>query len=631
MGENTLKALARENLTPEGRKKLRRELLGGMITLALLAAGLLYTYILGEPYSVVPGLFYFAGFLVEGLPVIVTGVRGVFRKNLTNAMEILVGIAIVACVFNGQLILALLIPLILNTVHILEERSILGGRDVIDGLRKMRQDTAVLMENGVETTVDARTLRVGQQIRVRPGAGIPIDGVVLSGESHIDQKSLTGEPLPAHVRKEDPVYAGTLNLEGLLLVEVRKEYVDTSFSRILGLLEKSQSITVPESRIIDRFMTYFIPFVLAVAAAVALITRNISQAIAILVVACPCGQMLAVPAPMIAALAAATRRGILIKNSKFVEDLADVHTVVFDKTGTVTRGSLSVVNVVGDSDSLLACAAALSEASGHPIARAVTAFCRDRDLPPMPAMTVREYSGKGTEGITADGCVTARFGRAEWLADCGCTDLPDVSRETDTVSLVTLNNRYLGYFCFNDTLREGAQACMEKLRQLGISETVILTGDRDLPARQIAASLGADAVYSRLLPEDKLTCLRQLSADGRKILAVGDGINDALVLREADVGIAMGAMGSDLAIDSADIALMNNRLENIPCILSLARITRNVIYQNLTLSISISVIMILLSALGLIPALLGAFLHNLGALVVLVNSARILRQDKDLP
>ena len=627
MGASTLKNLSKNNLTEAGRKKLTTEIVGAMISFACLAVGLIYTYVLKGPYPIVPRLFYFVGFLIQGLPIIVTGIRGIFTDNLTNAMEILVGIAILASAMNRQLILALLIPLILNLVHILEERSIMGGRDVIEGLKNMQQDTAVLWENGQETTVDARTLKKGQIIRVRPGSGIPIDGVVIEGESHVDEKSLTGEPEPSHVRVGTPVYAGTVNLDSTLTVEIRREYVDTSFSRILALLEESEKMSIPESRIVDRFLTYYIPFVLAVAAAVALITRDVSKAIAILVVSCPCGQMLASPAPMIAALSAATRRGILIKNSKFLENLTQIRTVVFDKTGTITQGALALGPVLPwedtDAQTLLRMAKAVAGQSSHPVSRAVMAREGGEDAPLCTG--VREVSGCGMEGVCD--CGTLRFGRAEWIEACGCP-IPEDLRPQGTVSYVSLDDRLLGCLCFSDTIRPQARPCVEALRALGVQKTIMLTGDRPEAARAIAEEAGMDQVHAKLLPEDKLRCLEALPQEDRMVLSVGDGINDALILRSADVGIAMGAMGSDLAIESADIALMNNNLENIPFVMDLAVKTRNIIYQNLMLSICTSVVMIFLSAFGIVTAISGSLLHNIGAFIVLLNSSRILRESR---
>lgn len=626
MGRRSLEALSRENLTERGKKKLLVDIVCGAITLSLLAVGLIYTYLLGGAYEILPQMLYFIGALIEGVPVILSGVRGIFTKNLTNAMEILVGIAVVACMFGGDLILALLIPLILNVVHILEERSIMGGRDVIEGLKQMQQTTALVLENGEEREVDATTLRVGQQIVVKAGMGFPIDGVVVSGETDVDQKSLTGEPQPARATVGDAVFAGTVNLTGRVVVEVVKEHVDTSFSKILKLLEESESISVPESRLTDRFLSYYIPFVLAVAGAAALFSGSIASAIAILVVSCPCGQMLVSSAPMIAALSVATKRGVLIKNSKFIEELTEVDTVVFDKTGTVTRGELSLDEVLPlgtcTRERLLSVAASAASGSTHPVSRAVSAAVSEEA--PSRKLQITEISGGGVMAMGEDG-YTVLFGRREWLEREGIAVPVGFAEANDgSVSLVAENGVLLGAVSFTDTARPNADTAISQLRELGVLRSVILTGDREAPAARIAKEVGADEVHARLLPEDKLGHLKALAESGACVLAVGDGINDALALREAQVGIAMGAMGSDLAIDSADIALMNNNLENIPFVVALARKTRRVIYQNLVLSLGITATMIALSALGVISALAGSILHNCGAFAVLLNSARIL-------
>lgn len=636
MTRNSLEALSRDNLNEASKKRLQSEILSGAVTLCLLAAGLLYTYVLGNPYPIVPPLLYFIGFLIEGIPVIIVGIKGVLSKNLTHAMELLVGIAIIACVFNRDMILALLIPLILNVVHLLEERSIMGGREVIDNLIKLQQRTAIVYENGEERTVDVSRLQPGQIIAVKPGMGIPIDGVIISGSTNIDQKSLTGEPHPAYAGEGDTVYAGTTNLDGRILVEVKKEYQNTTFSKILQLLEQSEGIRLPESRLIDRFLAGYIPFVLGVAAVVSLINRDISQAIAILVVSCPCGQMLVSSAPMIAALSAATKQGILVKNSKFIEELTKIDTVVFDKTGTITKGDLTLTEIVPWQDALteqqlLTTAAALAVASNHPVSQAVLHAVGEK--PFDRTLSVHEIPGGGMESLLSDGTIL-RFGRRQWLVELGCEipeDFPQYA--TGSVSYLSRDDQLLGCLCFNDTERENAAETVAALRALGVRETVMLTGDREAPARAIQQKLGIDRVFAQLLPQDKLEKLREISAGEHNVLAIGDGINDALALREADVGIAMGAMGSDVAIESADIALMNNNLQNIPFVIDLARRTRKIIYQNLAMSICISIIMIALSAFGVISALAGTILHNFGAFAVLLNSSRILQDSlkEDLP
>lgn len=624
IGKNSLEALSRDNLTERNKRRLGREIFSGAVALICLITGLIFSLVYPDK-DVVPALIYTVGVLVEGIPVAVAAVRGILTKDLTNAMEILVTIAIIACYFTGSLQLAILIPLILNLAHFFEERSIMGGRDVIEGLRRMQQDSAILLsEDGSEQKVEAKALKKGQLILVKPGAGIPIDGVVVDGETNIDQKSLTGEPQPAHAAAGDSVFAGTVNLDGQITVRVEKEYVDTSFANILNLLEKSEGIAAPESRLIDQFMRYYIPLILALAAGVALITRDVSKAIAMLVVSCPCGQMLVSSAPMIAALSAATKRGILIKNSKFIEEMTAVDTVVFDKTGTVTEGKMALAETLpaaGVSKAeLLAAAMSVASASTHPISRAVMQAGGEAAY---EKLTVKEISGKGMEG-TGSG-VRVLFGNREWMIAEGVTP-PDESAEgaIGSVSYVAKNGVCLGALVFSDRPRAEAKAAIDELRELGVEHTVMLTGDREAAARRVCDEVGVETLYAKLLPEDKLSHLKELK-ETHCVLAVGDGINDALALKEAHVGIAMGAMGSDLAIQSADIALMNNNLENIPFSLRLARRTKRIIYQNLGLSIGISALMIGLSSVGIISALAGSVLHNFGAFAVLINSSRILK------
>jgi len=601
IAKNSLEALAKDNLNEKNKRSLTVNLLSAAAALICIAVGLIYSRVFPAK-TTIPALLYTVGFLIEGVPVFIAAIKGVFSRNFTNAMEILVAIAILACYLSGDLILSILIPLILNIAHLLEERSIMGGREAIDGLKRMRQDTAILLDGENEVTVQASSLTVGQIIVIKPGSGIPIDGKVISGETNVDQKSLTGEPLPAHIKVGDTVYAGTVNIDGRILVEVEKAYVDTSFSNILTMLEEAENISIPESRLIDRFMRYYIPFVLALAAAVALITNDLSKAIAILVVSCPCGQMLVSSAPMIASLSTATKRGILIKNSKFIEEMTEVETVVFDKTGTLTVGELSLTDILPaegyDDDTLLSLAASLACGSNHPVSRAVTEAIEGKEL---------------------------ILGNKYWFDSLGISIPEGFGDEfTGSVSFVARGGVLIGCLGFNDTARAEASESITSLKDMGIKNTVILTGDREIAARKIASEVGADDVRFQLLPQDKLEAINELR-ESSCVLAVGDGINDAPALRQADVGIAMGAMGSDLAIQSADVALMNNNLENIPFIIKLSKQTRRIIYQNLILSVLISLTMIGLSLFGVISALFGAVFHNVGAFVVLINSSRILK------
>ena len=616
------------DLTRREKRKLSVEITTAMIALVCLVTGLLYKGIFPEQ-TAVAGLIYSVGVLVEGLPLLATAIRGFLQRDVTNAMEILVSIAVLACYITGQHELAILIPVVLSVVHFLEERSIMGGRDAIEGLKQMQATDAVLETEDGEVTVEVQALKRGDIIIVRPGMGLPIDGTVIWGNSNIDQKSLTGEPLPAAVTVGDTVYAGTTNLDGMIKVRVEKEYQDTSFTKIVSLLEEAQSITVPEIRIVDRFMHYYIPLALIVAALTALLSRNISNAIAVLVVSCPCGHMLVSSAPMIAALAVSTKRGILIKNAKFVEQLTNITTVIFDKTGTITRGELSIsgfyLQEAQSREELFARGGCVACSSMHPISRSLMKTLEGEGIPYEEGFQVRETAGKGLTGTR--GREEILFGSRHWIESLGYQpEDPHMDTGGGPANWVVYNGRVLGCLMFDDSVRPEAEEVVSRLHEDGMEQTVLLTGDREFAARKVQRQTGIDQVYFHLLPEEKLEHVKRLRQDAH-VLAVGDGINDALALAEADVGIAMGAMGSDVAIQSADIALMNNDLNNIPFVMSLARSTKSIMYQNIGIAFSVSLIMMILAAVGVIPALAGAFLHNIGAFVILINSSRILRDS----
>ena len=616
------------DLTRREKRKLSVEITTAMIALVCLVTGLLYKGIFPEQ-TAVAGLIYSVGVLVEGLPLLATAIRGFLQRDVTNAMEILVSIAVLACYITGQHELAILIPVVLSVVHFLEERSIMGGRDAIEGLKQMQATDAVLETEDGEVTVEVQALKRGDIIIVRPGMGLPIDGTVIWGNSNIDQKSLTGEPLPAAVTVGDTVYAGTTNLDGMIKVRVEKEYQDTSFTKIVSLLDEAQSITVPEIRIVDRFMHYYIPLALIVAALTALLSRNISNAIAVLVVSCPCGHMLVSSAPMIAALAVSTKRGILIKNAKFVEQLTNITTVIFDKTGTITRGELSIsgfyLQEAQSREELFARGGCVACSSMHPISRSLMKTLEGEGIPYEEGFQVRETAGKGLTGTR--GGEEILFGSRHWIESLGYQpEDPHMDTGGGPANWVVYNGRVLGCLMFDDSVRPEAEEVVSRLHEDGMEQTVLLTGDREFAARKVQRQTGIDQVYFHLLPEEKLEHVKRLRQDAH-VLAVGDGINDALALAEADVGIAMGAMGSDVAIQSADIALMNNDLNNIPFVMSLARSTKSIMYQNIGIAFSVSLIMMILAAVGVIPALAGAFLHNIGAFVILINSSRILRDS----
>ena len=614
-------------------KRFSADILQAMSALTCLVAAQVYG-ILNPSQSAVAGLIYLIGILIVGIPTTITAIRGFLREELCSAMEILVTIAMLVSLLDGRYVVAILIPLLLSLVHFLEEKSIVGGRDAIEGLKKMQSNTAVRLKDGVQAEVLARDLSVGDVILVKPGMGFPIDGKVIAGESSVDQQSLTGEALPCDVKPGDSVYAGTLNMQGLLTVEVEKTCQNTSFQKIVKILEEVEKSATPESRMADRFMAYYIPLTLTAAALVWLFTKQVDRAVAILVVSCPCGHMLVSSAPLIASLGVAARRGVLIKNAEFIEKLAQVEAVFFDKTGTLTSGEIALQQCVPaegvSEETLYETALSVARHSTHPISKAVALqslalygnILDERDL------TVTERAGMGMVGVK-NGC-TVLLGSEALLSSFGVC-LPD---EAEAAKLATAaiaatsvhvarNGRFLGTITVSDALREDAPEMIASLKRMGVKETCLLTGDKSDVAERIKDACSLDSVRSRILPEQKQQIVRE-ARKHYKVAFVGDGINDTLALSEADVGIAMAGSdaGNDTTIQSADIVLTGGRLDNIPFVIDLARQTRELIRQNIAIAFSSSLVLIALAAWGVVTALSGAVLHNTGAFIILLNSAR---------
>lgn len=613
-------------LNTNEKNKMRNEILFLVGALVSLFTGLIYKRIFPEQ-DVVVSFIYLLGVLIIGLPIIITAAKGFIKNDITASMEILVAIAIVVSVIDNQYILAILIPIILTLVHFLEEKSIIGGRDAIESLKKIQVSTALLLNDGEETQVPAKSLQVGDLICIKAGMAVPIDGVIVSGTSSLNQQSLTGESQPVYVSIGEKVFAGTTNIDGVLNVEVTKEYNDTSFQQIVTLLEQTQNTTVAESRIIDKFMMYYLPTILIIATMVWLLTQDISRAIAILVVSCPCGYMLVTSAPMLAAFANGTKHGILIKNASFIDKLSGASCMVFDKTGTITKGYLEAINYhlekAASYEELVSLANSVAYKSLHPVSHSIATLCENISF--EKDFEVTEYIGKGVIGTKGD--TEIKIGSYRWFQSLGF-NLTDKYESEGATTWVAKNNALMGCLLFRDIAREDATEMMEELVDIGIRETVLLTGDNATAAERIKTAVGFDTMYSHMLPEDKLNKVKMLK-ENHTVVVVGDGINDSLALSEADVGIAMGAMGSDTAIQSADIALMSNNLANIPFIIRLAKKTKDAIMQNIVIAFFTSFIMIVLAATGIVSAIVGAILHNIGAFIVLINSGKILKIGKN--
>jgi Zn2+/Cd2+-exporting ATPase len=612
-------------LTPVEQKRLSRRLGGTLAAGSLLLAGLAHRWLLGGAPEVT-GLILAVGALVAVAPVLVSGLRGLMSGDPNATVDQLVGLALLAATTTGQFETAILIPLLMQIGHFLEERSVLGARAAIEGLKRLRAATAWRLSTDGEVAVPVEDLLPGDRLVVRPGEALPADGRVLRGLSAVDQSTLTGESVPEEVVPGSAVFAGTLNLSGVLEVEVTAVAEATAIGRIVELLQAAEQAKTPVVRAVERYAHHYLPAVLLVATAVLVLTGDLGRAIAVLVVSCPCALVLASPSAMTAALAVAARLGVLVKSTRFVEVLSDVDTLILDKTGTVTTGHLEVVEVrpiqATSEDAVLAEAGRCAQGSRHPIARAVAVAAgvlKAGEITPT-----EEVPGRGL--LRRDNGSLVRLGSAGWLREAGLL-VPPEPAHTGPLVWVARDDRVLGVLLLADRPRPESRAALAALRVLGVDRILLITGDHAEAAHAVAEKLGVDGVYARCLPETKLEIVEREKAEGRLIMVVGDGVNDALALRRADVGVAMGAMGSAVAVSSADVALMSNDLGRLPQTFRLARRTRRTISQNILIAAGSTVAMLALAALGAVGPIAAALVQNVGTVLVVLNSGRLLRFD----
>lgn len=624
-------------LTIAERARIVVQLGTAMLAGALLAVGWLQWTYGSEDLKNVAELIIALAALIVSAPIFFNAVRGLFVSDAHTMTEQLVALAVLAAMMTGDFITATLIPVILNLGHFLEERSVLGAQAAIEGLSTLHARSASrLTESGSEEEVDPDALRPGDTIVVRPGDTIAADGEILDGYSAVDQSSITGESAPEDVAPGGSVFAGTINLSGLLRVRVTKIGSQTALGQVVDLLRDAEQSKTPVMRLIEQYAGYYVPVILIIAVVVLFITRDMSRAVAVLVVGCPQAFVLAGPTAMVAALATASRLGILIKNTRFLEALADVDTVVLDKTGTVTLGRLEIVEIRptpgNEEQTVLAEALRCATASRHPVSKAIVeaGSRRGQDVSGHTGDDViEEVAGKGVIARGNGGSVV--LGRREWLVELGA-NVPENPRHAGPIVWIGREGRAgsgdgpetLGCLLLADMPRPEAKQAIAGLRRLGVLRTILLTGDRREVAQHVAQSLQTDEVIAEVLPQQKLEVVRRESEAGNSVMMVGDGVNDALALASGDVGVALGAVASDVALKSADVALMTNDLGRLPTTIELARRTRRTMHQNILIGGLISIGFVAFASVGLIAPLTAAILHNVGELFVIGNSARLL-------
>lgn len=574
--------------------------------------------------------------ILLGGPVVIHAIRSLLSGE--THMDELVALAILAAFASGQYFEAGVVAFFMLLSELVETRTALGARASIESLIRLTPTVASLVQgDGSEKEINVSKLSPGDIVRTRPGDNIPADGEVVKGMSSINEATITGESLPADKVPGMQVFAGTTNLTGVLDIRVTKAGSDTTLGKVQSLIIQAEQTKIPIMRLIDRYVKWYMPVILMVSLIIYFFTRDMNRAITALIVSCPCAIILATPTAMVAALSAAARLGILIKNVADLEVAGKITAIVVDKTGTMTTGKLYVTKLTPaegvESMDLVSLAASAEQMSRHPAARAVMEVAKKANVPVVETQQFAETPGKGVTAMVNASRIIV--GRDSFLAEnnIGVSNVPDPSLHEEqgfSVLYVARDSRCIGWIGMQDKTRPEARAAVADLLAMGVKRVTMLTGDRREVASRVAAELGCTDFRAKCLPHDKLAVVEQIKADGHTVAVVGDGINDAPALAAGDLGIAMGAAGSDVAINSASIALMNDDLKRLPFLVMLSRKTRSLINQNFLIGVLFIVLGVAAAAAGWISPIVGAMMHFVGSLVVIFNSARLVRQGEEL-
>ena len=579
----------------------------------------------------IPAWLAVAAVLAGGYPIFGNVVRALRRRAVTS--HALMTLGIVGALAVGQYPAAAVIVFFMRLADFIERYTMERSREAIKALLKLAPETARVERDGREVEVPAEQVRPGEVVLIKSGDRIPVDGVVLDGRAAVNQASITGESIPVEKEPGAEVFAATICDRGALRVRVERIGKDTTFGQILRLVEQAEANKAPVQRFADRFTAYYIPVVLAIAVATYVIGGRATAAVATVLVACSCAIAMATPTTVLAAVGWAARRGIVVKGGRYLEALAKVDVLVMDKTGTVTIGRPEVTDILSvgatTEESLLGAAASLEQRSEHPLADGIVRAGEKAGLSLESSTRFEVHPGEGVTGeLGGEGlmCGTERL-----LARLG-VEVPEAIRqrvaalagEGKSVVLVARSVRLVGLVALADTLRPEVAVAVERIRALGIRRVILLTGDRAPAAAIVAARLGIE-FEAELLPVEKIRAVERLQREGHVVAMVGDGINDAPALAQADVGIAMGAAGSDAAIEAAHVALMRDDWRMVPEAIALGRRASRVIAQNLWFTAGYNAVGILLAATGWLPPVGAAAAQSLPDAVVMFNSARLLR------
>lgn len=625
-------------------RKLKKLLVRISIAAVLFLAGMLL------PLPVYGGfetniILLVAAYLLVGYDIILKAATNIGHGQVFDE-NFLMTIATFAAFGTGEIAEGVMVMLLYQVGEWFQQYAVGKSRNSISDLMDIRPDYAHLVKDGETQTVDPEDVAVGDTILIKAGEKVPLDGIVKKGESFLDTSALTGESVPRRISAGDEILSGCINGSGLLEIEVSKEFEESTVSKILDLVENASSRKAKAENFITKFAKYYTPIVVFGALVLAIIPplagigpgfrEWIIRACTFLVISCPCALVISVPLGFFGGIGGAAKEGILIKGSNFIETLANVDTVVFDKTGTVTKGTFEVQKIQASDgvteDYVLECAALAESHSSHPIAGSLIAAYKNRtgkELSAEKVSDVKEFSGMGVEAVI-DGVEVFAGNDKLSAPDKAAVKFANVDA-SGTVVHVALKGKYLGYIVISDEIKNGVTDAMTDLRKNGVSSLVMLTGDRKNIAEKVASSVDIDTVYSQLMPGDKVDKVEELIAaedkkSKGKLAFVGDGINDAPVLSRADVGIAMGGLGSDAAIEAADVVIMDDRLSKIAKAIGISRRTIRIVRQNIVFALGVKGIFLVLGALGFANLWEAVFADVGVAFIAILNSMRTLYQ-----
>ncbi len=605
----------------------------------------IHDFLAGWPMTIVGGVFLLASFILPrvgwpqgealawvcvvicGIPLLYLAIwRIIHNKGISKiSSALLISMAMIAAILIGDLFAAGEVAFIMEIGALLEDMTTARARKGLKKLIALAPETGRVIRDGKELVVPAAEIRKGELLRILPGETIPVDGVITVGETSVDQSVMTGESLPVDKAVGDEVFSGTQNRFGSIDITATKVGEDSSLQKLIRMVEDADKNQAPTQRIADKWASWLVPVALLIAVIAWLVTKDVVRAVTVLVVFCPCALVLATPTAIMGAIGQATKHGVIIKSGEALEKMGKVDTVAFDKTGTLTYGRLEVSDLVPTAEigeaELLKLAASAESRSEHPLGKAITERAKSDGIPLLETANFKMAAGKG---ISAEiGGKPYLLGSEAFLAENGVTLDAAASNALNTLRaagkasvIVSCEGKVIGIVALSDTLRPEGAAMVQELARMG-TKSVLLTGDHRRAAAYFAAQVGITDVRAELLPEDKVGNIKELMQGGR-VCMIGDGVNDAPALKTADVGVAMGAMGSDIAVEAADVALMTDDVSRVPYLKWLSNTTVKTIKGAITLSMCINFVAVTLSVLGILTPTTGALVHNAGSCFVVL-------------